>query len=118
MSWGSARATILLQMANGADRGGRRQDRGRPSQFSFRQLQASPASDAKSRIGVAIQGSRRAETAVFSISVHESSCGYPALFSDGILEWRPFVQELKFRYVVEPKHRTAQEEPDPVSSVK
>jgi hypothetical protein len=56
MPWRSVRATILLQMATAADRGGRRQVRRRPSQFSFRQLPTSPASDAKSRIGVAIQG--------------------------------------------------------------
>src|SRR5438105_14746638 len=120
MPWGSARATILLQMANRADRSGRRQDRRRPSQFPFRQLPASPASDAKGRVGVAIQGRHRPETTVFSISVHESSCGYPALVSDGkvSLEWRRFIQERKSGNIVEPKHSAAQEEPDPISSVK
>jgi len=110
----------LLQMATEADRGGRRQVRRRPSQFSFRQLPTSPASDPKSRIGVAIQGRDGAETAVFSISVHESSCGYSPFISNRkiSLNWRQFIQERKSGNIVETKHSAAQEEPDPISSVK
>jgi Glycosyl transferase WecG/TagA/CpsF family len=91
---------------------------GGPAQFSFRQLPTSPASDSKSRIGVAIQG-RDVARRLFLISVHESSSGY-SLISNGkiSLKWRQFIQERKFGKIVETKHSAAQEEPDSVSSVK
>ena len=48
------------------------------------------------------------------------SCGYSPFVSNGkiSLNWRQFIQERKSGNIVETKHSAAQEEPDPISSVK